>query len=433
MTSTPFNQALFKDAVNAMPQDVLSGLRKSAAAKFAQSGFPTTRHEDWRYTNLARVVTMSNAWLSSADAAPDYCSESAADLESAIDAHWIQFRNGKINLDSASMPRGVSVSRLTENDAAWSIGQVSVDDPLAQLNAALLADGIRVSVEAGVTVQKPIGFILDDHADDQTVIAQTRVLIDVGQGATVQFVEAHLSSGAGEHFANNVVQIDLARDASADYVRIQRRARHHVLTGRLNVDLAENSNLGHFAFDLGGSLVRNDIVARLNGRDANASLYGLYLAGDKQHIDNHTRVDHIVGPGRSWEEYRGILNQKSRCIFNGKAIVHKGADGTDANQSNHNLLLSGDAEIDTKPELEIYADDVKCSHGATVGQLDESALFYLRSRGLDRATATQLITRAFAAKILSALTIETASDYLKNAIDDRLDTLTGDGGSKTNE
>ena len=429
MTNSPFNQVLFEDAVMAMPQDVLSGLRKSAAAKFAQSGFPTTRHEDWRYTNLARVVAMSNAWLSESEPSPEHHSDSAAELVSAIDAHWIQFRNGKIDFDSASMPSGVTVSRLTENDAAWSSGQVSVDDPLAQLNAALLADGIRVSVEAGVTVEKPIGFIFDDHADDQTVIAQTRVLIDVGQGATAQFVEAHVSSGAGEHFANNVVQIDLAHGASADYVRIQRRARNHILTGRLSADLAENSNLGHFAFDLGGSLVRNDLVARLNGRDANASLYGLYLAGDKQHIDNHTRVDHIVGPGRSWEEYRGILNQKSRCVFNGKAIVHKGADGTDANQSNHNLLLSGDAEIDTKPELEIYADDVKCSHGATVGQLDESALFYLRSRGLDRGTATQLITRAFAAKILSTLTVEAASDYLTGAIDARLDTLIGDEGT----
>ena len=373
MTNTPFNQTLFKDAVNAMPQDVLSGLRKSAAAKFTQSGFPTTRHEDWRYTNLARVVTMSNAWLSDGEPSPDHRSDSAADLVSTIDAHWIQFRNGNIDFDSASMPDGVSVSRLTENDAEWSSGQVSVDDPLGQLNAALLADGIRISVEAGVAVEKPIGFMLDDHAIDQAVISQTRVLIDVGQGAAAQFIEAHESSGEGEHFANNVVQIDLARDASADYVRIQRRAGHHILTGRLSVDLAENSTLGHFAFDLGGSLIRNDIVVRINGKDGNASLYGLYLAGDKQHIDNHTRIDHIVGPGRSQEEYRGILNKKSRCIFNGKAIVHRGADGTDANQSNHNLLLSADAEIDTKPELEIYADEVKCSHGRNSSSRPQSA------------------------------------------------------------
>ena len=141
---------------------------------------------------------------------------------------------------------------------------MSVDDPLGQLNAALLADGIRISVEAGVAVEKPIGFMLDDHAIDQAVITQTRVLIDVGQGAAAQFVEAHVSSGEGEHFANIVVQIDLARDASADYVRIQQRARHHILTGRLSADLTANSTLGHFAFDLGGSLIRNDIVVAIS-------------------------------------------------------------------------------------------------------------------------------------------------------------------------
>ena len=425
MTNAAFNQVLFDEAVDAMPQDVLSGLRKSAAAKFRQTGFPTTRHEDWHYTNLASVVTMSDAWLLNANTTADFSNDSAANIIAAIDAYWVQFRNGKIDYDASSIPDGVTVTRLTENDATWSIGRVSIDDPLTQLNAALLPDGVRVSVAASATVEKPVGFIIDDHANDQTVIAQTRILIEVGEGAKVQFIEAHASSGKGEHFANNVIQVDMARNSSADYLRMQERARHHIVTGRLSADLAENSKLEHFAFDLGGSLVRNDVVARLNGRDSNVSLYGLYLAGDKQHIDNHTRVDHIVGPARSWEEYRGILNHKSRCVFNGKAIVHKGADGTDANQSNHNLLLSGDAEIDTKPELEIYADDVKCSHGATVGQLDDAALFYLRSRGLDQATATRLITRAFAAKILSMLTIGAAGDYLTAAIDNRLDTLIG--------
>ncbi len=156
---------------------------------------------------------------------------------------------------------------------------------------------------------------------------------------------------------------------------------------------------------------------------ATVTLHGLYLAGTKQHIDNHTRIDHRVGPSESREEYRGILSGRSRCIFNGKAIVHKGADGTDAEQSNHNLLLSDTAEIDTKPELEIYADDVKCAHGATVGQLDKSALFYLRSRGLDRDEAAQLLTRAFAARILTASPIAATHAYISQKTDRRLDAL----------
>ncbi|MEX1267218.1 MAG: SufD family Fe-S cluster assembly protein, partial [Woeseia sp.] len=152
-------------------------------------------------------------------------------------------------------------------------------------------------------------------------------------------------------------------------------------------------------------------------------MHGLYLADSDQHIDNHTRVDHRVGPAQSREEFRGILNGNARCVFNGKAIVHAGADGTDAEQSNHNLLLSANAEIDTKPELEIYADDVKCSHGATVGQLDDSAIFYMQSRGIDRDRAQHLLTRAFAGQILRHLPIDALQDHLVARIDERLDTL----------
>jgi Fe-S cluster assembly protein SufD len=253
-------------------------------------------------------------------------------------------------------------------------------------------------------------------------------VVDIQNGAAVSFVEASTSSGPGEHFANYVVQLNLAELATVDYVRIQQRARNHIQTAKLVATIADGAEFRHCGFDLGGSLTRNEIVAKLQGRNSSAVLNGLYLAGDQQHIDNHTRVDHEVGPSISSEEYRGILNRKSRCVWNGKAIVHKGADGADANQSNHNLLLSGDAEIDTKPELEIYADDVKCSHGATVGQMDESALFYLRSRGLDKSEATLLITRAFASKLISMMTVAAAGEYVAKAVDERLDTLIGDTG-----
>jgi Fe-S cluster assembly protein SufD len=159
------------------------------------------------------------------------------------------------------------------------------------------------------------------------------------------------------------------------------------------------------------------------GPGAAANLHGLYLATDEQHIDNHVAVTHGVGPATSSQDYRGILSGHSRCIFNGKAVVLAGADGTDANQSNHNLLLSERAEIDTKPELEIYADDVKCSHGATVGQLDESALFYMRSRGLAEEDAKRALTRAFASGKLGALAIDECHDYISDAIDRRLNEL----------
>ena len=180
------------------------------------------------------------------------------------------------------------------------------------------------------------------------------------------------------------------------------------------------------SYDLGGGLVRNDVDIDLGEPGADAVFNGLYLAGDGQHIDNHTRVDHRVGPATSSQEYRGILNGHCRCVWNGKAIVHKGADGTNANQANHNLLLSDKAEIDAKPELEIYADDVKCSHGTTVGQLDETALFYLRTRGLDERQARTVLTRAFAADLVGRAPIDAAKELIASMVEARLTNLIQD-------
>ena len=430
MTDSVFNQALFRKAVTEMPADILSGLRNTAADKFVESGFPTTRHEDWRYTNLARAISTSNDWLASAELTPHSPTQSAQAIRSTIDAHWILIQNGSIEFDMSVFPEGVSVSLLSDKDAGSSFEKVAIDDSLAQLNAALLKDGVKISIAPGTILDKPIGILLDDQAIGNALVTQSRLLIDLQNGASAQFVEAHVSSGDAEHFSNNIVQIDLDQNATANFVRIQQRARHHINTNTLSVELAENATFSHCSFDFGGSLVRNEITARMHGRNTNVAMNGLYLAGDQQHIDNHTRVDHLVGPSNSDEEYRGILNGKSRCVFNGKAIVHRGADGTDANQANHNLLLSPDAEIDTKPELEIYADEVKCSHGATVGQLDETALFYLRSRGLNIEEATRLITRAFASKVLSLLTVDAAHEYIVSAIDERLDVLIGGGSNE---
>lgn len=425
MKNAVLNQALFDTAVKAMPNDALSDIRKSAAELFMHSGFPTLRDEDWRYTSLAPAIALSNTWLGITDKVPPRPVAFNAPVLKGIDAHWILLQNGLIDIESTTMPEGVSITRLSSDAVGRSNGgtNIAIDDAMTQLNAALLTDGLKISITAGTTVAKPIGFLMADSSAEQSAVVQTRIIVEIHAGAAVKLIEAHSSAGSGERFANSVVQLELADGSSVDYVRIQERARHHMQTGKLTATINDDAELRHCAFDLGGALIRNDVVVQLRGRDAGIKLSGLYLAGDNQHIDNHTRVDHCVGPTRSTEEYRGILHRKSRCVFNGKVVVHKGADGTDAQQSNHNLLLSDDAEIDTKPELEIYADDVKCAHGATVGQLDETALFYLRSRGLDNNTATQLLTRAFAADILKMMTIAEAFDYISTAVDARLDSL----------
>lgn len=424
MSLTALQQDLLEAAVTALPPDELSAVRNAAVASFATNGFPTTRHEDWKYTNLSVAATLSNTWLQDKKAVSKAASVAVdSEILGLIDAHWITIENGLIDpasllkLDSLTKS-GITISRLADG---VDDGLITFDDPMSAFNAALLQDGLHIKAAKGATLDKPIGMLLID--DGSVAVTQVRTLIEVGPGAKLQIVECSLSAGNDKQFSNAVTQVSLSDHAELDFVRLQQRDRKDLSVNRFETQLQRDSVLHYNNLDFGGELARNDIVADIVGPGASVTLRGLYLASGKQHIDNHTRVDHRVGPATSTEEYRGILNGRARCVFNGKAIVHAGADGTDANQLNHNLLLSDKAEIDTKPELEIYADDVKCSHGATVGQLDKSALFYLRTRGLDEDEATQVLTRAFASVILSKLAIAECQDYLASALDKQIDAL----------
>jgi Fe-S cluster assembly protein SufD len=427
---------LVEEAVSRLPVDALTPVRKAALAQFAKSGLPTIRHEDWKYTNLEAVVELSNASLSDASvSAPKSgwttdAKRAVDDIVKNIDANWIIVANGITALETLSKAetlesQGVFIWKLRDGRANSAI--IS-DDPMTSFNAALLHDGLRVEVRPSAYETKPLGFLfIDDSRKGQ--LSQTRLIIDVQAEASIDVIEAHISVGPDQQFENTVVQLDVARSAKVGYVRLQDRADTHIQICKLIAELGEDAILDYASFDFGGALVRNDVVVDIVQPGATVKLNGLYLAGGKQHIDNHTRVDHRVGPAVSREEFRGILNGRARCVFNGKAIVHKGADGTDAEQSNHNLLLSETAEVDTKPELEIYADDVKCAHGATVGQLDKAALFYLRSRGLDPDEAAQLLTRAFAARTITASPISATHEYVGLRTDQVLDALI-DGGAR---
>jgi len=427
MSAISLQQDLLESAVTALPPDELSAVREAAVARFAVNGFPTTKHEDWKYTNLSAAAALSNAWLQDKPAQNEAQAVAiGTEIPEQIDAHWITIVNGIVDPDSLSTfasltDNGITISRLAEGVAE---GSIAVDDPMSAFNAALLQDGLQITVADDSALDKPVGLLIID--DGSVAVTQVRILIEVGENAQLRIVECPLSAGGDRQFANSVTQVVLADGAGLDFVRLQQRQKNHWSVNRFSARLERESVLNYNNFDFGGELARNDIVADIVGTGASVNIHGLYLAAGQQHIDNHTRVDHRVGPAKSTEEYRGILNGRARCVFNGKAIVHAGADGTDASQSNHNLLLSDQAEIDTKPELEIYADDVKCSHGATVGQLDESALFYLRSRGLGKDEATQALTRAFASAILNKLAIEECHEYLVAALDRQLDALIDD-------
>jgi Fe-S cluster assembly protein SufD len=421
MTSTVLAMDGLRDAVRRLPDGLLSETREAALTNLDEQGLPTLRHEDWKYTDLSPAIDISNRWLAAGAATASHDALAGA-IESAtqsIDANWLVIANGIVDLSAFDDTAGITVTRFSESTAP-----LVMERPLADLNAALLQDGLRVEIHAAT--EKPLAILIIDESNSGAAVSQAYVEVEVAPGCDAEIIEYQSSSGKDDHYGNSVVTLQIGQAATARYLRIQDRKVGHVHTGRLSVALGADSQLNMSGFDLGGGLIRNDVDIDLSEPGADANFNGLYLAGDGQHIDNHTRVDHRVGPATSSQEYRGILNGRCRCVWNGKAIVHKGADGTDANQANHNLLLSDRAEIDAKPELEIYADDVKCSHGTTVGQLDESALYYLRTRGLDARSATQILTRAFASDLVNRTPVVAAKDTVSALVEARLGELIKD-------
>lgn len=423
--------ALLEQAVRNLPGDALHTVRENALAAFNLPEFPDQRQEDWKYTNLAPAAKLSNAWLRKGSASigaqpiSARLQEQIDQIVAKIPARWVVIANGFIATGSLHNLAGNEAAGLSVRSAAESahLPTVVTDDVMSRFNAALIRDVLHIEVSATQAIDEPIGILIVDDASSETSVTQTRIVIELEELARASFIELHATAGDNQQFTNCVCNLRLAAGAKARYVRIQERGLQHYQVGRLTAQLERNSELKHAAFDLGGALIRNDIDIAIREPGASVELLGLYLASGRQHIDNHTRVDHCVGPATSREEYRGILNDRARCVFNGKAIVHVGADGTDAQQSNHNLLLSDRAEIDTKPELEIYADDVKCSHGATVGQLDPKALFYLRSRGLDEAEAARALTRAFAETIVERTPVAEVRPYIQAIVDRKLQSL----------
>jgi Fe-S cluster assembly protein SufD len=422
MKSAALSFDALQEAVAKLPDGRLAASRRAALEHLRQHGLPTTRHEDWKYTDLTTIVDISNQSLERDVEQPrsQELDRKVDGIRAAIEADWLIIVNGLIDDPSlvALDKTGVNVTRLSESN-----DEVEFSAPLSDLNAALLHDGIRIRIDAISGQNRPIGILFIDDAKSVPAMSQTRVEISMADNSDASFIEYHTSLGSAMHYANSVIKLKVGDNSRCDYVRVQERAENDNQTGRLSVDVGRDSEFNHCAFDLGGKLIRNDLTVDIAQPGSRTAFNGLYLIGDRQHIDNHTRADHRVGPAESQQEYRGILTGHARGVWNGKATVHVGADGTDAAQANHNLLLSDKAEIDAKPELEIYADDVKCSHGTTIGQLDETALFYLRTRGLSKHEAKQVLTRAFAQSIVSKSPIAAIHDVLSTKIAARLSDL----------
>jgi Fe-S cluster assembly protein SufD len=405
----------------------LRELRDTAMAHFSAHGFPAPRDEDWKYTRTAAIERRA------------FRCEPA---EGALDVDRVKALLGAdvprlVFIDGRCFPalsladsletgvRFVSLREMTshEPDTLRGVyGEVAAlgRHPFAALNGAFADDGVYLHVADDAAVKTPLHVIFITTAAQEGHAVHPRLLVRLGANAEATLVERYLALDDAVYFNNVVAEIVLADNAALDHYRVQEEAARAFHIGGVHVRQGRDSRYRTHGVSFGNALLRNDIDVQLTAAGARCDLTGLFLADGRRHVDIHTRIDHLRPHGTSNEFYKGILDGHGRGVFNGKVIVHPDAQKTDARQVNNNLLLSADAEADTKPQLEIYADDVKCSHGATVGQLDADAVFYLRARGVDEAAARRLLTHAFAAEIIEQVRLPALRAYLDQALLARL-------------
>jgi Fe-S cluster assembly protein SufD len=388
-------------------------LRRRALDRFAQSGLPTQRDEDWKYTSVAAVAKRPFAVLPAG---------SASDLVTAreIEAlrfggnphHLLVFVDGRYAPTLSAigdLPGGVTLGGFAEAlDRAPAMLEPLLGDDrhhtiFAVLNTAFMADGLYLHLPRGTPLAEPIHALFISTAND--AVAHPRNVIVAEEGTQACIVEHYAGLNDAGYLTNAVTQIFAAGNAAIAHYKLQQETPRALHVAGIHAAQNRASRLESHSVALGAVLARNDITTSFDAEGCEATLNGLYLVGGRQHVDHHTRIDHAQPHGTSREYYKGILDGASRGVFNGKVIVHPGAQRTDAHLANHNLLLSKAAEVDTKPQLEIDADDVKCTHGATVGQLDDAQMFYLRSRGVDEAMARSLLTFAFAHDVIERIRI----------------------------
>ena len=416
----------FRRLQSRLGNDYLAENRLEALEKFRNSGFPTRRMENWKYTDI-KPITRKDFTI------PDRLFEQVKTgyLDKArlqgIECHELVFINGIYSTHFSSiktLPETVIIEDLsnTGNSRRKLVSEhiARYADPgqhsFAALNTAFMKHGALIYVPENTVLDFPVNIIYLAGFNDKPTVIYPRNLIIMAAGSEATVIENYIGFDNAEYFTNTVTEVSMHAGSRLRHCKIQQESLASYHIGNFHISQGKNSQLESHSISLGGSLVRNDIHSQLQADGSTIRMNGLYLAGGRQHMDNHTRVDHQKPHTSSRENYRGVLNEHARGVFNGKVVVHKDAQKTDAEQSNANLLLSDDAEVDTKPELEIYANDVKCSHGATVGQLDKDMMFYLRTRALDEVTAKNLLTYAFADEVIRHIDPVALRNYLEQLI-----------------
>ncbi|MDQ3697428.1 MAG: Fe-S cluster assembly protein SufD [Gemmatimonadota bacterium] len=401
----------------------LAATRRRAIERFDALGFPTPKNEDWHFTSVAPI----------AEAELSLLSEPSVDVKPAALAPFIfgrpewpalVFVNGRFSPALSTLrtlPAGVRVLDLAR---AWREEPALLERYLTRhaaldgqtftaLNTAFIHDGAVVHIAKDAEITSPVHIMFVSDANAAKGIAHPRTLIVADRHSKATVIESYVAIGDPFYFTNAVTEAVVAEGATLNHYKIQRESSRAFHVGTTEVHQARDSHFVSFSFATGGSLSRTNIYTVLDGPGCGATLNGLYMVDGEQHVDHQTRIEHAEPNCFSREVYKGILDGSSHGVFNGKVLVRPAAQKTDGKQSNNNLLLSARARVDTKPQLEIFADDVKCTHGATVGKLDEQALFYMKSRGLDRTVARQLLTYAFAADVLEQIEVDEVREGLE--------------------
>jgi Fe-S cluster assembly protein SufD len=391
----------------------LQALRDAAFARFAELGFPTTHNEEWRFTNVSAIAR--TAFTPAAPDAllvyPDTVKKLApAAAEAHLARHAAFDQNPFVALNTAflgnvtvlEIPRNAVVEQPIE--ITYVVPELGATPPGPEGTPS----GLRSEPRALAS-----GFADAPNLAVEGLVVHPRILIIVGANAQCTIVETY--KGTGTYFTNAVTEIVVADRAVVDHYKVQQESVDAFHIATLQATLGRSAAFSSHSISLGGALVRNDVNATLS-EGSDATLNGLYIVNGTQHIDNHTLIDHAMPHGTSHELYKGILDGKAHAVFNGKIIVRKDAQKTDSKQTNKNLVLSDDAVVDTKPELQIFADDVRCTHGATIGQLDAEALFYLQSRGIGKSQARSLLTYAFAQDVVDRIKVQSLRDSLEKIL-----------------
>jgi Fe-S cluster assembly protein SufD len=408
------NYTRLAEAVEAGPSWV-DELRRGAIARFDEVGFPSNKQEEWRFTNVAPIAKTP---FKLAEQVPDQLAAGAARQftlgpDTAVELVFVNGHFSAALSKLAKLPRGVTVRNLNDAiddgaDLENHLGRVaSIEaNPFVALNTGFVRDGAYLHFARGATIEQPIHLLFIATRGADLGVTHPRILVVAEDNVEATIVESYVGGGAGIYFTNAVTEIVTGKDCRIDHCKLQQESLESFHVATMQVNLGRATTFVSHSATLGGRLTRNDLNCAMLGEGAYATLNGLVLLDGSQHCDNHTLLDHASPNCPSHELYKHVLNGKSSGVFKGKILVRQPAQKTDSKQTSKSLLLSDDAVMNSQPALEIYADDVKCTHGSTIGPVDESMVFYLRSRGVSLEAARHLLTYAFAADITRRIKVE---------------------------